>query len=456
MRIGTRSDPGDPFDVVIVGAGPGGEACAQRLASEGLRVAVIEQELVGGECAYWGCVPSKTLLRAPELRLEARRVQGLTEPELSWPEARRYRDYMIQGLDDSGKSEILEEQGITIVRGAGHFVAPGVVAVGDREIETERLVVATGSSAAIPPVDGLDELSYWTNREAYTFDEPPRDVIVLGGGPVGLETAQMLHRYGSGVTLVEAGERLLADEEPVAGDLIARQFSEEGIDLRLGVQAVSATACEGRQGLTLEGGNRLEAERIIVATGRAPRVEGIGLATLGIEPGDTGAIEVDSRCRAGEDVWAVGDVTGVAPFTHVAQYQGRIAADDILGRPAHADYGAIPRVVFTDPEVAAVGLTTAKAQDQGLDVVEASTELGVVARSEMFGVGVGGTVTLVVDRDRKIVLGASVVGPLASEWIHIAVMAVKLETPLSVLRDIPFQFPTFSEAFGYALRDLPF
>ena len=439
---------------MILGGGPAGEAVVRRLEGEGLRVALVERELVGGECAYWACVPSKTLLRPPDVRVQARRVQGLSEPDQTWEEIASYRDFMISDLDDADKAARMEAAGATLVRGAGRIVGPCRVTVGTRTLEAERIVVATGTVAAVPSVEGLEAGHFWTTREVYTMQVPPRDALVLGGGPVGVETAQMLRRHGAGVTIVEEAERLLSREDATVGEHLARRLGEEGVDLRLGARAVRVEAADGRQVVHLDDGSPVEAERIVVATGREPRVEGIGLELVGIEPGESGGIDVDERCRAGDGIWAVGDVTSVLPFTHVAHYQGELAADDILGRPRSADYRAIPRVVFTDPEVAAVGLTHEQAKAQKLAVSEGSVDLETLARTGTYGAGHHGAMTVLADREQGVLVGACAVAPLASEWIGAAVIAIKARVPVTVLRDTPMQFPTFGEALTYAVRDL--
>jgi dihydrolipoamide dehydrogenase len=350
-------DAGERFDAVILGAGPGGETVARRLGRAGLSVALVERELVGGECAYWACVPSKTLLRVPEVRFDAQRLQGLDEPTQSWSEVARYRDYMIHDLDDAKKASEMEQHGATLVRGRGAIAGPGRVVVADRTFETERIVVATGTEDAVPPIEGIGHVPVWTNRELYTMRELPRDAIVIGGGPVGVESAQMLRRHGVVVTIVETADRLLSREDAEVGDLLGRKLAEEGVELRLGVTPVSVEEAAGRLILHLEGGEQLEAERIVCVAGRKPRIEGLGLEAIGISPGPEGQVVVDDRCRAGDGVWAVGDVTGILPFTHVAHYQGDVACDDMLGNPRAADYRAVPRVVYSDPEVAALGLT---------------------------------------------------------------------------------------------------
>jgi dihydrolipoamide dehydrogenase len=360
---------------------------------------------------------------------------------------------MNSGLDDSAKFEKYSRQGIEIVRGWGRIVDAGTVEVEGRRLATSRIVVATGTSAAIPDIPGLDQVEFWTNREGTTFKEVPASIVVLGGGPVGLELGQMLHRYGSQATLIEAADRLLAREDSRVGERLEKLLCAEGIDVRVGtrVQGVERQAAGVR--VRLEGGGALEAERLLVATGRKARVEGIGLDQLGVEH-DQHGIKVDSRCRAADAVWAIGDVTGVAPFTHVAAYQARVAVGDILGREVRADYRAIPRVVFTDPEVAGVGLTAAQAAEQGIQTSEAVIDLSEVDRTATYGRDLEGALGLLADAQRQVVVGAWAVGPLASEWIHSAVLAIKADIPLGVIQDTIMQFPTFSEAFQMAAARL--
>ena len=423
----------------------------RRLAGSGLRIALVERELVGGECAYWACVPAKTLLRPPDARFAARRIQGLEDPRESWPEVARYRDTMISNLDDTDKAAKMEEAGAEVVRGVGAIAGPGRVNVGERTLEADDIVIATGTETAVPPIDGIDEIEYWTNRELYTMQTLPRDAIVLGGGPVGIESAQMLRRHGSGSALVEEAERLLAREDPAIGDELAPRLSEEGIDVRTGVRATRARAVPGGVELCLDDDTTLEAERLIVATGRKPCTDGLGLDLVGVRTSKDGGIEIDEQCRAAKGVWAVGDVTALQPFTHVAHYQGEIVADTILGRPRRADYRAIPRVVFSDPEVAAVGLTSQEAGEQGIEIACGSVDLQTLARTGMYGTGYRGSATVLADRNARVLVGAYAIGPLASEWIGAVVLAIKARIPLDVLRDTTVQFPTFGESLRYAV-----
>ena len=442
------------FDAIVIGAGPAGEVATGRLVKQGLAVALVERELVGGECAYWACIPSKTLLRPPEARAEARRAPGLEEPAASWPEIAAYRDYMIRDLDDSGAAKGYEERGVTVIKGEARITAPGSVDVGGRALESGRIVIATGSDPVIPPIAGIGEAGYWTNREATTLTEIPRDVVILGGGPVGLELGQMLRRYGAEVTIVQAADRLIDREDPRVGELISDALEADGIEVRLGRKARAVRLDGGRRAVELDSGETVSGERVIVATGRRPRAAGLGLEAAGIELGDRGEVPIDERCRAGEGVWAIGDVTGVSLFTHVGKYQARVACADIAGQAAVADYRAIPRVVFSDPEIAAVGLTGGQATERGIDVRTASADLMGVARTETYGQGLAGEVGVVADRDRRTLVGAWAVGPLASEWIHQAVLAVKAAIPIEVLRDTVAQFPTFTEAYLPALERL--
>jgi pyruvate/2-oxoglutarate dehydrogenase complex dihydrolipoamide dehydrogenase (E3) component len=442
------------YDVVVLGSGPGGRGAAKRLAQAGMSVAMVESELVGGECPFWACIPSKALLRPVEVASEARHAAGVEVPSVSWDEVSSYRDYMNSGLDDSKKFAAYSDMGIEIIRGVGRIAAPGQVEVDGTGLDTERIVVATGSAAAIPDLDGLGAVEYWTNREGTSFHRVPRSTIVLGGGPVGIELGQFLSRYGSHITIVESADRLLAREHPSVGELLAELLASEGIDVRTGVQATRVEAGSGTTRLILGDGSVIEGERLLVATGRTPRVDGLGLEQVGVE-WDARGIKIDERCRAASGVWAVGDVTGVAPFTHVAAYQARVATADIQGQEARADYRAIPRVVFSDPEVAAVGLTPEQAADAGVDATEVVVGLDEIDRTETYGKDLKGCLGLLADRHRQVLVGAWAVGPLAGEWIHTAVIAIKAEVPLDVLRDTVIQFPTFAEAMQVAAEKLP-
>jgi dihydrolipoamide dehydrogenase len=442
------------YDAIVMGAGPAGEVAASRLVAQGLRVALLERELVGGECAYWACIPSKTLLRPAEVTSEAERVAGVERPGRDWSEVAAYRDFMIRKLDDTKQIEDYREEGVDVYKGTAKIDGPGRVQVDGRALSTERIIVATGSDPAIPPIEGLEQAGYWTNRQATTLSELPESVIVLGGGPVGVELGQFFARFGARVTLVQAEEQLIAREEPAVGGLIEAALRADGIDVRVSGKAESVSRDAGGYRLRLSGGEEIRAEELLIATGRRARVDGIGLETVGIEPSKRG-IEIDERCRAADGVWAIGDVTGVMPFTHVGMYQGRIVAEDIAGHHAHASYDAIPRVVFSDPEIAAVGMTTAQARERGIELAAARVELReVISRPWTYEQHPRGELGLLVDSKRQVLVGVWAVAPLASEWIHQAALAIKTEVPLSVLRDTVAQFPTFSEAYLKALEAL--
>ena len=442
------------YDAVVLGAGPAGEVAVSRLNGQGLKVALVERELVGGECGYWACIPSKTLLRPPEARSEAERSAGVAAPELSWPEVAAYRDTMVRHLDDSAQVSGYREEGVDVFRGEGRIAGPGRVEVDGQVLQTDRVIVATGSDASIPPIDGLEQAGYWTNREATTLAEIPESIVILGGGPVGVELGQLMRRFGARVTIVEHGERLLSREGPAVGELIAQSLRDEGLEIRLGAKATAVERRDGERMVRLDDGDQVSGRELLVATGRAPRVHGIGLESIGIDP-DPEGLEVDERCRAAEGVWAIGDVTGVMALTHVGMYQGRITAQDIAGGQPRADYAAIPRVVFSDPEVAAVGLTEQQARQDGIEVATARVALAeAIARPSTYEENPRGDLGLVADNQRQVLIGAWAVAPMASEWIHYAALAIKTQTPLAVLRDTVAQFPTFTEAYLNGLEHL--
>jgi len=442
------------YGAVVIGGGPAGEVTVSRLNAQGLKVALVERELVGGECAYWACIPSKVLLRPPEARGEAERAAGVATPAIDWPRVAAYRDYMIRNLDDAAQVKAYRDDGVDVFKGDARIDGPRQVAVGEQTLVTERIVVATGSDARIPPIDGLVEAGYWTNREATTLTDIPESIVILGGGPVGVELGQFMRRFGARVTIVDHGDRLIAREDPAVSKLIATALLDEGIELRLGAKAVGVQLTDGERVVLLDDGEQVSGRELLVAAGRAPRVHDIGLESIGITP-DPAGLQVDGRCRAAEGVWAIGDVTGVLAFTHVGMYQGRITAADIAGETVRADYTAIPRVVFTDPEIAAVGLTERQAREQGIRVATSRVALAdTIARPWTYQQDPGGDLGLICDRERQVLIGAWAVAPLAGEWIHYAALAIKTQTPLSVLRDTVAQFPTFTEAYLKAVERL--
>lgn len=443
------------FDTVILGMGPGGEVVAGKLLGAGKRVAVIEKELIGGECGYWACIPSKTLIRPPEARSEARRAFGTSTPTLNLDEIFDYRDFMIRNLDDSKQIEGYEEKGATVLKGEGRIVGPGTVEVTGQKIEAGHIVIATGSAPTLPPIEGLDKVKVWTNREVTTTREIPARTLVIGGGPNGIETAQWMSRLGSNVILAENSDRLLQREGVRIGGLVKELLEEDGVEICLGAQIGGVSQRDSGISVALEE-DGFEVDVIVVATGRAPRTENIGLENLGTKAPKSG-IPVDERCQVegAENVWAVGDVTGIMPFTHVAQYQGRVVASNILGKERRAHYKGIPRVVFSDPEVAAAGLTEEMARESGMDVATAAAILPeTLARPWTYERDPRGEMGLVADRDRGVLVGAWAVAPLAGEWIHTASLAIKAEIPIEELLDNTAQFPTYSGAYIEVLEAL--
>jgi len=372
-----------------------------------------------------------------------------------WPSLASYRDYVVSDHDDGPRADRYRKRGVTVVKAPGRILSEGVVEAGNEQLRADAIIVATGSEVAIPPISGLAEAGYWTNREATALTEIPESIVIIGGGAVGVELAQFLARFGAKVSLIEGAERLSPREPRRIGEALHAALMTDGIDVRLGAQAESVRRDADRRVVTLADGGEVSGEVLIVAAGRRPRTAGLGLEDVGVTITRRG-VEVDDRCRAAAGVWAIGDVTGIAAFTHVAKYQGRIAAMDILGHAVKADYRAVPRVTFTDPEIAAVGITSEdEARSQGIRVATSMIELTSVARSYTYERDPRGAFGVVVDSDRRVLIGAWAVGPLAGEWIHQAVLAVRAEISIDVLEDTMAQFPTFSEAMGTALRALP-
>ncbi len=443
------------FDAIILGMGPGGEVAASRLLAAGKRVAIVERELIGGECAYWACIPSKTLLRPPETLGEVDKAAGIGGARLDWAATRDYRDYMIRHLDDASQIKGYAKQGATVFKSVGTVTGPHTVQVDGETLTADHLVIATGSDAFIPPIDGLDSVPVWTNREATTLREIPRRAVMVGGSAVGVELGQFLARFGTDVTIAERSDRLLSREEPRVGELIAEHLTRDGITIRTGVTAKSVRKDGADTVVSFDDGSDVRCDVIVVGTGRNPRTGGLGLETAGVQLGERGEIVVDEHCRAAESVWALGDVTGIMPFTHVAMYQARVVVDGILGRARSAHYEGIPRVVFTGPEVAAVGLTSQQATERGVDVVTAELDLAnSIARPWTYEQDPTGTLGLLADPERKVLVGAWAVAPQSGEWIHQAAIAIRAQIPIDVLLDQVAQFPTYSEGYLKALERL--
>ena len=458
-EIGVDAVMIEEADVIVVGMGPAGEHVAGELASAGLDVVGIDRELVGGECPYWGCIPSKMMLRAAHLLAEARRIPGMAGDATVTPDwgpvAARIREEATDDWDDTVAVERFEGKGGRFVRGHGRLVDPHTVEVdGALHVARGGIVLATGTTATIPPVPGIETVPVWTNREAIATPELPSSLIVLGGGAIGVELGQVFARFGVEVTMVEAEDRLVPLDEPEAGDILEAALQADGARVLTGASATSISPDGAGVRVELEDGTALAAARLLVATGRRVDLAAVGAGALGIDE-TLRSMPVDERMRAADGVWAVGDVTGEGAFTHVGIYQAGIAVADILGREHHAaDYRALPRVTFTDPEVASVGLTERAAREAGVAVAVGRAEVPSTARGWLHKAGNAGVIKVVADTDRQVLVGATAVGPAAGEVLALLTLAVHAAVPLAQLRSMIYAYPTFHRGIEDALRDL--
>jgi pyruvate/2-oxoglutarate dehydrogenase complex dihydrolipoamide dehydrogenase (E3) component len=446
-------------DVVVVGLGPGGEEVAGRLAQAGLDVVGVDANLVGGTCPYWGCIPSKMMIRAANLLAEARRIDGMAgtatvKPDWA-PVAARIRSDATDNWNDRVAIERLERKGGRFIRGHGTLIGPRRVAVGDRVLEASRgVVLGTGSHAVAPPVPGLDKVPYWTNKEAIETTTVPSSLTVLGGGAIGLELAQVFARFGAQVTVVEVAERVLAAEEPEASEILHDVLQREGLDIRVGARITRAEADGERIGLVLDSGERVVSDRLLVATGRAVDLKSLGVSAVGIDD-SAKALPVDEYLRAGPGLWGVGDLTGKGAFTHVAMYQAAIVIADILGKPTRpADYHALPRVTFTDPEVGAVGMTEQAARKAGLSVGIGKAQTPKSSRGWIHKAGNEGLIKVVADLDKGVLVGATSMAPPGGEVLGFLALAVQANIPIDDMRHMIYAYPTFHRAIEAALNDL--
>ncbi len=443
------------FDVVVIGAGPAGEVCVGRLGDAGLDVALVESHLIGGECSYYACMPSKALLRPGELYAEAKRVPGVAEAvggEIDVDAALSRRDEVIHDLSDESQLPWLEKRGVKLYRGEGRLDGEKQVVVGDDVLTARKAVVlSTGSAAAMPPIGGLEEVKPWNNRDLTTAKHAPASMVILGGGPVGSEMASAWSSFGTDVVLIEGGDHLLSRDEPFAGEMVAEALRERGVDVRTGTKAEAVRRESGKVVVELSDGEPVRGEEILVAVGRKPRSEGLGLESAGLQPNEHGYVEVDDQLRAGGSDWlyAIGDLNGRVLLTHMGKYQARVVADHILGSDVAAteERRGSPHVTFTDPQVAAVGQTLAAAEQAGVKARAVDVAIDSTAGASFIGKGTEGKCRFVVDETRKVLVGATFVGFETVDMLHAATIAVIGEVPLQRLWHAIPSFPTRSEVW---------
>jgi pyruvate/2-oxoglutarate dehydrogenase complex dihydrolipoamide dehydrogenase (E3) component len=447
------------FDVVVIGMGPGGEHVAETLAAKSLAVAAVEAHLVGGECPYWGCIPSKMMIRAAGLLADGRRIPGLAGASVITPDwapvAARIRAEATDDWDDAVAADRFTHLGGTLFRGEGTITAPGQVTVGGTVLRARRgIVLNPGTTPAVPPVPGLAGTPLWTNHEALETTEVPGSLIVLGAGPVGVELAQVFARFGSAVTVIETSDRLLAVEEPESGDLLGEVFRREGIDVRVAAAAEQVTYDGGRFTVTLSGGAAVSADRLLVAAGRHTHLDRLGVGAVGLDE-SARFLTADARLRVAPGVWAVGDIVGHGAFTHMSMYHARIVIADLLGQPVHdAEYHAVPRVTFTDPEIGSVGQSERAARAAGLDVAVGMAQIPKSARGWIHKAGNDGFIKLVADAGRGVLVGATSAGPAGGEVLSMLTLAVHAEIPVRRLSEMIYAYPTFHRAVSDAVDQL--
>ena len=447
------------FDVIVVGLGPGGEHVALELAGAGLSVAGVEDRLVGGECPYWGCVPSKMMIRAANLLADGRRIPGMAGTSAVTPDwkpvAARIRDEATDNWDDAVAADRFTDAGATLYRGRGVLTAPGQVTVGASVLTARRgIVINCGTEPVIPPIPGLAGTPFWTNREAIETEHVPDSLIVVGGGSIGVELAQVFERFGTAVTVVEASSRLLPMDEPEAGDLIAKVFAREGIGVRLDAAETEVRHADGTFTLTVSGGSPVSASRLLISAGRQTDLAALGVSAIGLDE-TAPTITVDEHMMAAPGVWAIGDVVGHGAFTHMSVYHAEIVIAGILGGPHHpAEYHAVPRVSFTDPEIGSVGMTEAQARAELANVRVGSALVPSSARGWIHKAGNDGFIKLVADADRGVLVGATSAGPAGGEVLSMLTLAVHARVPVQRLREMIYAYPTFHGAVLDALGNL--